>query len=652
MDASPLHVADNDFGTEDLHASMPSLCREKGGSTTQRRSLVCGCGQGSQFDYRKACALHNPDTFAVVGSRKTGRRADTPPPPAAVVLLPTALLRAPLFPAPLPEAHVLIEEDPVYSILVLPGARGEVPLFLSTAYSYLVHAEGGPATFFAKRHSTLIKTTGKDSVWTYDAFERRPLCLWVPRTLEQLSQHMGIWLMNEVKPVLEYARNMAADLKAEGNKEEAKPWGAAVNALIKAARDFATERTLTSIAKAAFSLLRDPDFESKINAKKGWMPFENGNVDMRTGELHTRVRTDYITYTLPFDYDPHASTADIKSLIQKLYEDFTSENAFQCLAGYWATGEASIKAFWQVAAPSNSGKTELFTILCDALGRFAARGEVPIGELTDSKFEDGLWSVLSRQPPPRLVVTDEVGGDVVFKEPVINGLTDGTARQKMTFNLKGVGPSHLTGNHDACYAILTNHVLRIPASATGMVRRNHAIGLQYTFGDARVHPMDRLRDAVLVARLKLPEAWPGILRWLVQGAQSFYALGERVTTCKRFDAASFDLQLRGDPYLAWLASTYSPTGLRDDKITLDELVRDFKTAAREPAANARAFDGLKDLLESMRDYIEPSTWSYLGMEAQGYIGLRPRRMHDFPWAQARYSAMEIALERRRAEENM
>ena len=422
-----------------------------------------------------------------------------------------------------------------------------------------------------------------------------------------------------------------------------KTWSAALRKMEAASNVISSDRGVNAVCRLVFDRLRNDAFMGVLNAKRSDISFQNGILDLKTLELRPRTQADFCSYVLPYDYDPEASTSAIREYVHSLYEDPVSEKALQTLIGYWMTGQTSEKAFWQVSAPPNSGKTTLMNALLSTAGEYFSKG-VPISEMsTVSEFEDGFARVLRSALPPRAILFDEIKSNVTLKEDMINQLTDGKETQGARFRKKGVDSVAVLHKYHSKLIFISNHALLFPLGADGTSIRSRGIGLRFQFPNAtefnRANPYHRPQNSELCAFLESPAARPGIMRWIVEGSKAFYD-GEKLT-CPLFDTSTFSLQVRGNPYLEWLSKKYFPTGEIHNpvhRVITDVLVKEYIADKTSPLTNATAHKGLVALLESMSDYVSSKPWEQYGLEVIGYTGLRLRKPLDPEWEVARESA--------------
>jgi phage/plasmid-associated DNA primase len=527
------------------------------------------------------------------------------------------------------------EEVPAF-VFALPS---DCTRAMKIRYGYLANGERGCAEYYVRYIvQGQLFTSGENNIWCYEAetglWKQVPYPLWV--------QSVARLLATQYVALSEYVKKRLNEAYEYGEKDIINMWKAHNRNVQSNTTNYSSFTKSKNVAALAFTDLLNEDLFKLMDSARNVLSFRNGLLQLDTLELAPRTRECFVTYALPYDFDPDANTDDMAKLIHNLFEDEEAERACQVTLGYFITGETYEKAFWQIKAPTHSGKTTLVNIVMRAMGKYASKGEIPISEFSNSNFEGGFARVLKRLPPPRWLAWDEFGANVQFKEDVLNNATNGKQDQSISFNIKHKEAEQMPISHHAKYAFFTNHIIQIPASSTGLVSRNTGWGLRFTFVKApedgsvpRLHPLERFRDPELEARLLSTgsdRAVQGIMRWLVQGAQMYY---QRVSlSCPRFKAASFQLQIEGDPYLAWLTTKFIPTGHEADRLTLDSFVEGFRRDARDVKANPHAYAGLKDLLDSMFSYVSPVTWQDYSGEQVGYSGIRARRARDINWVEA------------------
>lgn len=546
----------------------------------------------------------------------------------------------------LPEAqHWSAEEGPevVVEEVVEPAGLGMVrmPSYTDAGMRNIFYntcvGEYPTGEYLASKWKQTMKTSLalKDSFWIFSSATQ----LWEATPLHEVKNRVHKQLALEVDILAGYV--MREGLKFSKKKGP----GASLKVMWQNVRrrvettvsSYNSSRGLDTVVKVLFEKLIDEEFVASFDSRRDILSCANGVLELRTLTLVPRTAEHRLTYALPTPYDPAADTSDIETYVRNLYEDPVAERAFHVMAGYYATGETSVKRMWQWSCPSGGGKTSLLLVLCAPLGRYALRGVLPAIELQSGHpFQDRLADALESHPKPRLITVDELKPRFPLAEELVNQLTDGTDDQRIQLGRKGLKHSLPVANH-AKLVLCSNHVIEIPAGATGLSLRNTGIGLRFTFVKGEpVSVLERPENPVLKARLLHPSSFAGTLRWLAQGASMFYTR-ESDLMCLRFEESSFDLRMRGDPYLAWLADTHTPVAEGAEKVSYDDLVRAYRAAGRAAGTSTSAYTGIKTMLDTMSSVLVPVSWAVFDTVVKGVSHLRERRLEDPSWAQAMYA---------------
>jgi hypothetical protein len=532
--------------------------------------------------------------------------------------------------------QAFVPKLPEFDVYHLPPDADHLTYFPSVwdgyrrAYSWLAMGVQGGAKLFCSLHEDLF--TCKNRIWVFDA----SAALWTQLSDDELMSRAGTFLRTIYGEVKAPLSEIVQFLEEREEKDAVKPWKAAVARLSKCVDTISSHRGLVELLKLIKIQSTNEGFEDTLDSDPLLLSVQNGVLNLKTATVSKRTPEHRMTFELSYPFDAEADETPMRDFVLSLFESEEDAAAVQATLAYWLTGLTKIKRFWQIAAPTQSGKTTLFTILKAVFQKYASMGEVPIEELTSSSFEDALVKVLTQRPRVRLLIWDEIGDKVSFKEAVLNQLTDGKKSTSISLRKKGKAPETVVKLF-CKLAFLTNHELKLPASATGLVRRNTGWGLKLRFlgpGEA-LGAMERRADSTFETNVLEDDAFKaGVLKYIVQGVQRLFLLEEEALMCPRFVDASFKLHIRGDVYLEWITDSYYPTGKDADKVPLDAMVRDFRAAKRSAKSDDAAYDGIKSALESMNTYIYALRYSEYGVLIQGYSGLRERIASDIEWCQA------------------
>jgi len=554
-----------------------------------------------------------------------------------------------------PEGDEVIDPMPGQPYSLPRSARYD----MQTLYARVVHGEAGPAALYADENRNFIKTTGTKKnrrVWAVfnDMLWHEVTFAVFRKSATEHAEEQALLVLAYVNAQLEH---FTVRYGMERHKNPAfKAWNACKGTLTAALKHMGTERGRTSIGNLAFDALFVRDFEDSLNREPHLLSFQNGVLNLLSDDfvLTPHTPAHRMTYALPYDFDLDADMRPIIKFVNNMFpDDPETRDAVHTQSGLCITGDTTVKALWQVVSQPGTGKTTWKNILCNAMGKYASRG-VPPEELTARhKFQDGFARELRDVLPPRLLCIDEFTADDEFNEGFVNQIADGGREKTVRFSIKhddsvGVAPGKL----HAHLMLFSNHALKFRIGADGTRVRMRGYGLYTVFVDPHTYdpetalPNHAPADYALIDFLESPEAWPGIMLWLVHGARRFYC--KKPLSSKRMDDATFDLMIRGDPLLEWLSIKYTPTGDSGDRVSVEELAAQFRADKHAPQYDRLAYRGLDALLSFMNAYIYKSKWTdSFGKEAIGYAGLRRRVHGDRAWVAAREEATKVACEERK-----
>lgn len=552
----------------------------------------------------------------------------------------------------------------VVPLAYLPTWPHHMPWVETHFKALVVGKEFGAANFYADAVRDLEKTepieTGKcvrtydgtwvlttDNLWTFVRFE-----CW-RATVQSV---LNIELERLLVALTDLVQASAPDGEADAGKGVHKAWLKAYGQVRAAMAAIGTVCTMTNICKAAATALEDPVFFKHLDGSRRLLSFANGVVDLKAPDLEVRARTahDFLSYALPYEFDPAADQTDIRAFVDAIMSSAEARATLQATVGYWATGETTEKRFWQLSTQPNSGKTSFVEIISNALGKYGPMGAAPVSELLESThFEDSLASALGSHPAPRILIFDETGADCHLKEAFINLATSGSSDIRLQCARKHKQGELVT--LQAKIVFCSNHVLSINASSSGTAFRNTCPPFDSTFVSADGYDPKmaaagyKVRDDALCARLKSDAGRAGVMAWIVDGARQFYSQG--IPRSARWDRYSLELLVKGDPYLKFIAETHVPTGCATDRVSLFAIVEQF-LRGKGAGASRKVDDGIAAALASLAPLVTPVLWQepmpFYGSGAvppdhpqlvvSGFRGLRRRVFADLSY----YECLEAA----------
>jgi putative DNA primase/helicase len=266
----------------------------------------------------------------------------------------------------------------------------------------------------------------------------------------------------------------------------------------------------------------------------GWLlGVRNGVVDLRTGQLRSGQRTDWITQQAGALYDPQAQCPRwIQFLEEVLDGNAVLIDYVHKALGYSLTGDMREQCFFLAIGGGANGKSIFLDTLETVWGSYGHRANMRI-----FVGNDGEKFHLAELDKRRLIFASETKPNTRMNEHVVKNFTGGesqSAERKFgqPFTFKPIGKLWLGVNHQP----------KIVDDSFGFWRRVRMIPFLRTF-------VGSVEDRGLKDKLKL-EA-PGILAWTVQGCLKWQTEGLETPEVVR--VAVEDYQNEEDPLTEFFA---------------------------------------------------------------------------------------------------
>jgi putative DNA primase/helicase len=236
----------------------------------------------------------------------------------------------------------------------------------------------------------------------------------------------------------------------------------------------------------------------------------NGEVDLRTGELHPAERSHLLTRGVKVEYDPLAQSDLWEQFLETTFDRDADLIAYvQRSIGYAATGTIREHVALVYHGTGANGKSTLLGAIQDLLGELALTAP------------EGLFTQVQHEPHPeriaalrgrRLVSCFELENRATLAEGLVKTLTGGDrlSAREMYGRRFDFAPSHKL-------VIVTNHRPRVRGTDESIWRRLRLVPFEHT-----IRPEDQ--DGTLRQRL-VQEHGPAVLGWIVQGAVAWYSEG-------------------------------------------------------------------------------------------------------------------------------
>jgi P4 family phage/plasmid primase-like protien len=234
-----------------------------------------------------------------------------------------------------------------------------------------------------------------------------------------------------------------------------------------------------------------------------------GSVDLRTGTLHPATPDAMHTRSTAVAPDPEQPTPRWSAFLHDTFEGSPSLQAFvQRLAGYSATGTVTHHILPFLHGPGGNGKSVLLDVLRAVLGDYAAT--------TPAKFlmagQPQHETEIARLSGLRMVICSEINQSDKFDEAKVKLLTGGDA-----LTARFMRQDHFTFEPTHHLWLMGNHQPKVTAGGESFWRRLRMLKFVNIVPDSR-----KIDD---LAAILIHEEGPGILHWIIEGAEEALATG-------------------------------------------------------------------------------------------------------------------------------
>lgn len=238
----------------------------------------------------------------------------------------------------------------------------------------------------------------------------------------------------------------------------------------------------------------------------------NGVYDLDAMEFGPHDRSLMATKRLGVDYSKDAKAPRWDKFLAEVLPDPAVRDYLQRAAGYTLLGDPNAKALFLLHGPSNTGKSQVITILSQIFGSFAQATKEQTLRISDSV--NGPTPGLHNMRGARLVTTSETSEGVRLDEALIKRLTGGDE-----ITSRPLYGDEETWDPEFSIWLATNHLPKFSSDDDAIWRRVKPIAFNVVFG------RDGRADTLGIGRSIVAEEGPGILNWLLEGVARYRQLG-------------------------------------------------------------------------------------------------------------------------------
>jgi putative DNA primase/helicase len=326
------------------------------------------------------------------------------------------------------------------------------------------------------------------------------------------------WVRDGAKATHELAARVAQGLfNLAARARDFKEQEAFARHALNSQRKQAVEAMVALASSTLPNLKAEP---ADFDASPDLLNVANGTLDLRTGKLRPHDADDLITKFVPVTFDPDATAPAWEQFLVDVLPDADTRAFIQRAAGYSATGHVREHALFFLYGRGRNGKGTFTGAITSVLGDYV--DVAPPGMLLASQNErhpTDIKDLIGK----RLVSAAETGESNAWNEERVKWLTGGDA-------LKARG---MRENWSASFQpthklwVESNHKPSVRGVDEGIWSRIKEIPFRQQWREATDDAPERARLPVqdLGLRDKLLAEKPGILAWVVQGAQRWHAEG-------------------------------------------------------------------------------------------------------------------------------
>ena len=301
-----------------------------------------------------------------------------------------------------------------------------------------------------------------------------------------------------------------------------------------------------SIASAASEdgvLHTEDEFDKK---SKGKFNFQNGTLDLKTGELKPHNPADLLTQIVDCDYEKDAECPEMDKFMESVFKDNPDVVPYiWAILGYLMTGETCLPSFVVFYGEGANGKGTLWTTIMKCFGtvdkgysgKLAPQHLQEVGQKVSDLTPH--WARLKRA---RLIVASEAKESIRIDSQAIKERLGGSETQVY----RDVYQRTQEQNPFNAIILLTNHPIEVDDQTKGFERRFYQIPCNQIFENQN-------DDTTLPDRLMKERA--GILAKMAKYAKLFYDNNMANLALPECVKQSIDEALRNaDPVNGWLES--------------------------------------------------------------------------------------------------
>ncbi len=313
----------------------------------------------------------------------------------------------------------------------------------------------------------------------------------------------GFWQPGE-REAVKVASGLGAVVRAEGHASTVDP--DLIKAYYSAARRAESARGVEATLKLARALPGVDATGIKWDADEWLVNVANGTVDSRTMTLMPHERSDYITRRIPIEYSPDAPCPVWESHLKKVFADDAKMIRYmQFLFGYSITASMRHQLFVICHGEAGCAKSTTIEAGMYAMGPYA---DAVSHDVVLDQHHSGHACTLAALCGLRFGLVSELPEGARWNEAQVKRLATGD-----TLAARLIGQNPFSFKSTMKLWVNCNMRPEFRDNGGGMARRIRCVPfiVNMTGPDRDLNIEQKLRDEA-----------PGILRWILEGAQMAY----------------------------------------------------------------------------------------------------------------------------------
>lgn len=279
--------------------------------------------------------------------------------------------------------------------------------------------------------------------------------------------------------------------------------------------------------------------------------FPNGTYDLKTLEFREHRKEEFLTYVIPYNYDPNATCPRWIEFINEILPEKDLRKLIQEVLAY-PLANIHLEKIVYFYGSGRNGKSLTLEVVCSALGEDNV-SHVPLGSILKN---DGLGL---QQMENKLINIAAENIPRISDSSVLKTYTSGE-----DLNVKRLFQNTYTTNNYPQTILASNHLPQSTDYSYGFYSRLLIFPFNYTVPEDKINPN---------LKAELSEELPGICNWLLEGVK-ILRQNNKFSDSPTIDALKNEYRVQSDTVCGFLdEKMYMPSNSR--KKLLKDMQNEF-----------------------------------------------------------------------------